>query len=114
MLKINGAWYLDSLPMSVIIEREDGSLHITNITPYRELSDKDLQPYPHPLHPRRQKGYPVPEYTYKFYGLEKSAENATEVIHVRLTPAEKSILQVAADGDNKPVSEFVRGWIRTL
>lgn len=65
-------------------------------------------------HPRRCKGHPLPNYLYRFYGLERSDETANEVIHVRLTPSEKTAIQTAADGAGKTVSELVREWVRTL
>lgn len=115
-LKVNGAWYLDSLPTMLVIELTDNIdniLVMANITPFRELAPSDLKLYKG-YHPRKCKGQPIPAYLYRFYGMEKGAENASEVIHVRITPTEKEQLQTAANGADKPVSEYVRDWVRTL
>ena len=113
MFKINGAWYVNNLPTHLVLELENGTLAMVNMTPFRELSEKDLGQYKG-HHPRKCKGQPLPDYLYRFYGLEKSEETANEVIHIRLTPSEKTKVQTAADGQNKTLSEFVREWVRTL
>ncbi len=113
MMQINGAWYLDSLPTMLVIEKPDNTLAMSNITPFRELTAEDLKTYAG-YHPRKCKGQPLPQYLYRFYGLERGPEIASEVIHIRLTPTEKEQLQTAAEGSGKPVSEFSRDWIRNL
>lgn len=111
MIKVNGAWFLEALQTHVVIELENGTLGKFNLTPYREIQDQDITVYKS-YHPRKCKGQPLPAYLYRFYGLEKNDESASDVIHVRLTPAEKQKVQDAA-GD-KSVSEFVRDYIRSL
>jgi hypothetical protein len=113
MIKVNGAWYLDSLPQHIVMELTDGSLTKVFLTPFRPLSEKDFTVYK-AYHPRKCKGQPLPDYLYRFYGLEKSDKSATEVIHIRMTPTEKVNLQTAADGAGKNISEFVRDWVKTL
>jgi len=113
MLKINGAWYINQLPNHIVIELEDGTLTKVFMTPFRGITDKDFSDYKC-YHPRKCKGQPLPDYLYRFYGLERSDETANEVIHVRLTPTEKARLQATANNAGKTVSEFVRGWIRAL
>ncbi len=109
---INGAWYLDSFPYHMVIECEDNTLHFAPITPMEPV-EKKLQPYKG-YHPRKCKGQPLPAYMYKFYGLEKNEESATEVIHTRLTPSEKEKVETAAKNDGKTISEMVRDYIRGL
>ena len=113
MLNVNGAWYLDSLPTMLVIELADNSLSMAHITPFRELKPTELKTYSG-YHPRKCKGQPVPQYLYRFYGMERETKNATEVVHIRLTPAEKELLQTAASEAEKPISEFARDWIRSL
>lgn len=110
---VNGAWYLDAYPTNMIIELESGLLKMAYITPMRPLSQKDLRDYK-AYHPRKCKGQPLPVYLYKFYGLEKNDESATEVIHVRLTPSEKERADTAAKNDGKTISEMVRDFIKGL
>lgn len=115
LLTINGAWYLDSLPNQIIAELEDGSLTKFRITPFRKITDKDFTPYKS-YHPRKSKGQPLPDYLYRFYGLQKNDESATEVIHTRLTPAEKVKIETYAANQvpKKTVSEVIRDFIRGL
>ncbi|MFA6848766.1 MAG: hypothetical protein WCS30_00270 [Selenomonadaceae bacterium] len=113
MLKINGAWYVDQLPTQIVVELEDGSLSKVNLTPYREISVTDLTQYKG-YHPRRLKGSPLPEYFYRFYGLEKNNESLTEVIHIRITPTEKQKLETATESQDKTTSELLRDFIRSL
>ncbi len=113
MLKINGAWYINQLPERIVIELPPNRLVMVRMTPFRLLTQEDFYAY-NGHHPRRCKGQPLPDYLYRFYGLEKSNETANEVIHIRLTPSEKAAAQTAADGAGKTLSEFVRDWIRTL
>jgi hypothetical protein len=113
MLKINGAWYINQLPEHLVLELADNRLVMVRMSPFRQLANEDFLAY-NGHHPRRCKGQPLPDYLYRFYGLEKSDETANEVIHVRLTPTEKTTIQTAADGAGKTVSELVREWVRTL
>ncbi len=110
-LIINGAWYLDAYPSSVIIERADGSLGMINLTPFRAIKPKDIRDYKS-YHPRKCKGQPLPEYLYRFYGLARNEESLSEVIRVRVSPTEKGKLDTAAANDGKTVSEFLREYIR--
>lgn len=113
LTKVNGAWYVNQLPNHLVIELPDGRLVMAQMSPFRHLAEKDFTDY-NGHHPRRCKGQPLPDYLYRFYGLERSDETANEVIHIRLTPTEKAAIQTAADGAGKTVSEFVRDWVRTL
>lgn len=89
MIKINGAWYLDSLPQHIVIELEDGSLAKVFINPFRQLTENDFTVYKS-YHPRKCKGQPLPDYLYRFYGLEKNDETASEWVRARVTPTEKT------------------------
>jgi hypothetical protein len=115
MLKINGAWYLDTFPMHTVLEKENGELAKFFINPFRELQETDLTTYKG-YHPRKCKGQPLPDYLYHFYGLEKNEESATEVIHTRLTPSEKAKIEAYASNlePKKTVSEVIRDYIRSL
>ncbi|MDD3921446.1 MAG: hypothetical protein PHO41_09775, partial [Eubacteriales bacterium] len=44
-LIVNGAWYLDAYPSSIIIERADGSLGMVNVTPFRAIKPQDIRDY---------------------------------------------------------------------
>ncbi len=112
-LIINGAWYLDSLPSSIVIERADGSLGMISLTPFRAITPQDIRDYKG-YHPRKCKGSPLPDYLYRFYGLAKNTESATEVIHIRLTPTEKAKIDDAAKNAELTTSEYVRNWVRSL
>lgn len=70
---INGAWYVDQLPTMIVIETVDGTLGMFNLTPFREVKDSDIRPYKG-HHPHTMKGSPLPEYLYRFYGLERELE----------------------------------------
>jgi hypothetical protein len=117
MITINGAWYIDFMPDDVVIELDDGSLVTFKLVPFREIAPKDLRPYDKGRqHPRKISGNLVPGYLYRFYGLAKNTESATEVIHVRVTPTEKvSIERYGANLEpSKTVSEVLRDYIRSL
>lgn len=114
-LTINGAWYINQLPNNIVCELVDGTLKMFFITPFKAQKIEEMREYKG-YHPRKCKGSPLPDYLYRFYGLQKNEESATEVIHVRLTPSEKA--QVENWGKNQQpsmtVSETVRAMIRTL
>lgn len=113
LMIINGAWNITALPNMIVIERVDGSLGMFNLTPFRAIADKDIRTYKS-YHPRKCKGQPLPSYLYRFYGLEKNAETATEMIHARVTPKEKEKAETAAENKGKTVSELVRDYVRSL
>lgn len=112
-IMVNAVWYVANMPTAAVVELPDNSLVYFNITPFRMLSDKDFRPY-NGYHPRKCKGQPLPDYLYRFYGLVKNTESATEVIHIRLTPTEKAKVETSAVNEDKTTSEFVREWIRSL
>ena len=83
------------------------------LTPFRAIKDVDIKPYKG-YHPRKCKGQPLPDYLYRFYGLERNDETMSEVVRVRLTPGEKEQLETAATNSEKTVSEFLRDYIRSI
>lgn len=113
IMTVNGAWYVNQLPTMVVVELADGSLGMFNLTPFRAITETDIKPYKG-YHPRKMKGHPLPDYLYRFYGLERNEETLSEVIRVRVSPSEKEKLEVAASNEDKTVSEFVRDHIRGL
>lgn len=112
-LIVNGAWYLDAYPSSIIIERADGSLGMINLTPFRAIKTQDIRDYKS-HHPRKCKGSPLPDYLYRFYGLARNEETLSEVVRVRVSPGEKERLEAAASNADKTVSEYIRGRVRSL
>jgi len=112
-LIVNGAWYLEAYPSSIIIERTDGSLGMISLTPFRAIGPQDIRDYK-AYHPRKCKGSPLPDYLYRFYGMARNDESLSEVIRVRVSPAEKEKLGATAANAGKNVSEFLREYIRGL
>lgn len=111
---INGAWYVDALPTAIVVELQDGTLKHFNLTPFRHLSEVDLKPY-RGYHPRKMKGQPLPNYLYRFYGLEKSSESLSEVIRLRVSPSEKAAFEAYAASlePRQNVSDVLREFIRS-
>lgn len=117
MLKVNGVWYIDNFPNHAVVELEDGSLAKFFITPFRDLTQEELstdESIYKGYHPRKCKGNPLPNYLYRFYGLEKSEETATEVLHTRMTQSEKEKIENHAKNNNKTTAEVIREYIKTL
>lgn len=112
-ITVRGAWYLNALPQHIVVEHTDGSLSKFFITPFRKLKDADFTVYKS-YHPRKCKGSPLPDYLYRFYGLVRDEDTLSEVVRVRVSPAEKEKLETAASNDGKTVSEFLREYIRGL
>lgn len=112
-LIINGAWYVDQFPTMIVMEKVDGTLGMFYLTPFRAIKEVDIKPY-NGYHPRKMKGNPLPDYLYRFYGLERNDESLSEVIRVRVSPTEKGKLEAASKNSDKTVSEFLRDHIRSL
>jgi hypothetical protein len=106
-MKVNGAWYIDSLPTMIVIELETGHLKMFYLNPFKEIKESNLSAYKG-YHPRKCKGQPLPSYLYKQYGLQKNEETATEVIHIRVTPREKEKIKNNADNSGTTISEYIR------
>jgi hypothetical protein len=115
LYKVNGAWYINQLPDHLVIELVDGSLKMALMTKFKPLAKDDLKPY-NGHHPRKCKGQPLPDYLYRFYGLERNEESLSEVIRVRVSPSERTKLEAYAANlePSKTVSEVVRDYIRSL
>lgn len=112
-LIINGAWYINQLPTMIVMEKVDGTLGMFNLTPFRAVKESEIRSYKG-YHPRKCKGSPLPDYLYRFYGLERNEETLSEVIRVRVSPSEREKLEVAASNEDKTMSEFMRDYIRGL
>ncbi|MGE4273976.1 MAG: hypothetical protein AB7E31_14120 [Desulfitobacterium sp.] len=114
-LEVNGAWYIDSMPTHIIVELRDGTLGYYLINPYREIKESDLLSYAG-IHPRKVKGQPLPAFMYRLYGLEKSEETASEVLHTRVTPSEKVKIEAyaASQSPQMNVSDVIRRFIREI
>lgn len=93
-MKIRNAWNISQLPDAYVAELEDGTLKFFRITPFREIAEKDLKDYKG-HHPRHCKGVPMPEYLYRFYGLERGESALSEVVRVRMSPEQKGKLDAA-------------------
>ncbi len=104
---INGAWAVESLPNHYILDIPGLGLKLAFITPFRALTVADLTPY-EGYHPRKLRGVPLPAYLYRFYGLEKDTETASEVLHIRVTPTEKAKIEQAASDGGMTTGEYVR------
>ena len=115
MIKVNGAWYLDSLPQYMVVELADGNLVRFFISPLKELIEEDFTIYKG-VHPAKSKGLPLSYYLYRFYGLEKNDEITSEVVHLRMTPTEKKKIEdyVESLDPKTSVSEVIRDYIKTL
>ena len=110
---VNNAWYVKQLPNEIVLELVDGRMVFAHMTPFRELSDSELHEYKG-YHPRKCSAEPIPGYLYRFYGLEKNEEIASEWVKVRLRPSEKERLEQAAKDANQNVSEFIRAFVQGL
>src|SRR5690606_24842981 len=70
MIKIKGAWYVKSLPESVVVEFEDGRMATFYHSPVKKITEADCTPY-RGLHPTVGDNNPaVPDYMLPLYGLE--------------------------------------------
>jgi len=115
LVTISGAWYLNGLPQNIVCELPDGTLKMFYVTPFKAQKIEKMLTYKG-YHPRKMKGSPLPDYLYRFYGLQKNDESATEVVHVRLTPSEKTQVENWGKNQEPPmtISETVRAMVRTL
>lgn len=112
---VNGVWNMDSLPNHYIVELTDGTLSKFFMNPFRMLSNDDFTVYKG-YHPRKCKGYPMPEYLYRFYGLQRNDEVLSETVRLRLSPSEKEKLEAYCYNmePKKSVSELLRDYVRSL
>lgn len=69
MMKIENAYYMKQMPTRIAIKLKDGTLKHASLIPFRQITENDLKPLI---------GYynidnadSIPDYTLKFYGLDK-------------------------------------------
>lgn len=79
---VNGVWNIESLGNMYVAEMENGELKMFPVAPFKELKESDLKDYKG-HHPRKMKGIPMPEYLFKFYGLELNPD-ASDAVRVRV------------------------------
>ncbi|MCL1982954.1 MAG: hypothetical protein FWG53_07720 [Clostridiales bacterium] len=102
---VRNVWHTPHLPEHFIAELETGELKMFLVVPYREIKEEDLLDYAD-FHPRRRRGQLLTPSLYHFYGLEKSAENYSEVLKIRVTPSQKEKLEAAGR-----TSDLIRKYI---
>ena len=112
-MKVKGAWYLDALPMHIVIELENGELKMAPIRPIEPIKPERMTAYKG-YHPRKCSGYPLPAYIYKFYGLEKNSESLSEVLRLRVSPSQVEKIEAYAKNNKKSMSEVLRDYIDSL
>ena len=110
---VAGAWFLEDLPDQMVIELADHRFVTAPLRLEPGQTDPVFQAY-EGAHPRKRKGTPVPEWQFRFYGMVRASETASEKLIVRLTPTDLRRLTSAAEAAGKAVSEFVREWVWTL
>lgn len=112
-MEVKGAWFTATNKDQIVIEFMSGELNIVDINPIKVLLSSDFRPF-YSKHPRLLRGEPIPLWLYRQYGLKKAEETATEVVHIRLSQADKDLLKMMADGKHVTVSEFIREWVQGL
>ena len=78
MLKVIAAYYMRSLPTKLAVILPDGSARITDLTPYRPVSESELSELPvfrNPAYRRTMLTDKMPEYLFRFYGFTKAEPN---------------------------------------
>jgi hypothetical protein len=70
-MKIKNAFYSKSMPTQIIVEMNNGKFYRTNLSPFREVKEDEIHPLAcfAPI-----MGEEIPDYTLRFYGLEKKEE----------------------------------------
>jgi hypothetical protein len=68
-MKISKAFYPNQLPTQIVIVSPDGKSSMFNQSPFRSITESELRSYKgNPI--SKCKGYDVPDYLLRFYGLE--------------------------------------------
>lgn len=107
-MNVRNVWGVPTLPCHYVVELENGDLRKFYITPFREITEKDLTQY-EGYHPRKCKGSPMMPALFRFYGLEKMGEVLTEVLRVRVSPSQKSKIE-----EKGSPSDLIREFIDKL
>lgn len=72
-MKIKAAYYLRNLPTKIAVVLPDGRALITNLTPFRQITEDELSTlaaFEQPAYRRAMLVDKIPDYTLRFYGLE--------------------------------------------
>ena len=74
MLKVKNAYYCRQLPTQLLIILEDGNHYLTNVHPFRHITQAELTPIPLYDTRRPERFYDeydcIPDYILPFYGLQ--------------------------------------------
>lgn len=66
-MKVRAVYYPKNMPTKIVVELPDGHHYITNLAPYRQVTDVELEPL---ACWTPAMGDPVGSYVLPFYGLE--------------------------------------------
>ncbi|GHU10996.1 hypothetical protein FACS1894151_10600 [Spirochaetia bacterium] len=69
-MEVKGVWNVRDLPGGYIIVTESGAVKYFDISPIKKIEEADLMPYTGPDPRKRRSAMPMPDYLYRFYGLD--------------------------------------------
>lgn len=77
MLRVKGAYYIDSLPKQLAIVLPDGSARLTDLAPFRPIQASELREADalnNPICRAQMLQREIMDCVYRFYGLEKDRQ----------------------------------------
>ena len=89
---VKAAYYPHQLPSKIVIQTLDGAYKSADLTPFRILSEDDLQPLA-VFNP--QMGDAIPDYTIKFYGLSLDTDPRLKQLRTNAGLTQKGLADVA-------------------
>lgn len=89
---VKAAYYPHQLPTKIVIQTLDGAYKSADLTPFRILSEDDLQPLA-VFNP--QMGDAIPDYTIKFYGLSLDTDPRLKQLRTNAGLTQKGLADAA-------------------
>lgn len=89
---VKAAYYPHQLPTKIVIQTLDGTYKSADLTPFRILSEDDLQPLA-VFNP--QMGDSIPDYTIKFYGLSLDTDPRLKQLRTNAGLTQKGLADAA-------------------
>lgn len=89
---VKAAYYPHQLPTKIVIQTLDGAYKSADLTPFRILSEDDLQPL---AVFNSQMGDAIPDYTIKFYGLSLDTDPRLKQLRTNAGLTQKGLADAA-------------------
>lgn len=89
---IKNAYYPKQMPTKIVVETVDGRFCETDLSPFREIREEDLQPLALFV---PEMGDEIPEYTMRFYHFARQSDNILKRLRLSVGMSQQKLAEIS-------------------